>query len=190
MDGSLQDADANQPTPLQAVALEGAKAGRMSGLKFRLIVLQHQRSVYGLARSLLKDNHEAEDATQEAFERLWRHGGGVERPKEWLMTVVRNACLDRLRKAGRIVSEADGHMPEPRDDRDPSWHFDQGELASRLNGAIEALPEPQRSLVILFDVQGMSGAECARILELSGEQVKVYLHRARRRLRTRLEQVV
>jgi RNA polymerase sigma-70 factor (ECF subfamily) len=186
----LQDVDSNQPSQLSAAELEVAMVGRMSGLKFRLIVLQHQRLVYGLARSLLRDDHEAEDATQEAFERLWRQGGRVERHKEWLITVVRNACLDRLRRAGRIVSEADGQMPEPRDDRDPAWHFDQGELTARLDAAIAALPEPQRSLIILFDVQGMSGAECARILELSAEQVKVYLHRARRRLRTKLERVV
>jgi len=152
-----------------------------------MIVLQHQRPVYGLARALLRDDHEAEDATQEAFERLWKQGARIEKPKEWLMRVVRNACLDRLRRAGRTVSDADGHTPEPRDERDPAWHFDQGELGRRLGGAIDGLSEPQRSLVILFDVQGMSGAECARILQLSGEQVKVYLHRARRRLRTKLE---
>ena len=58
----------------------------------------------------------------------------------------------------------------------------------RLRRLIDKLPEPQRSLIVLFDVQGMNGAECARILDIDANQVKVYLHRARRRLRLGLEQ--
>jgi RNA polymerase sigma-70 factor (ECF subfamily) len=53
---------------------------------------------------------------------------------------------------------------------------------------VNELPEPQRSLILLFDVQGMTGAECAEVLDLNVNQVKVYLHRARRRLRQALEE--
>jgi len=49
------------------------------------------------------------------------------------------------------------------------------------------LPEPQRSLLVMFDVHGMDGAACARVLGLNANQVKVYLHRARRKLREQLE---
>jgi RNA polymerase sigma-70 factor (ECF subfamily) len=56
-----------------------------------------------------------------------------------------------------------------------------------LRASIAALPEPQRSLVVLFDVHGLDGAACARILGINTNQVKVYLHRARRRLRRELE---
>jgi RNA polymerase sigma-70 factor (ECF subfamily) len=56
-----------------------------------------------------------------------------------------------------------------------------------LHGLVSALPEPQRTLVVLFDVHGLDGGECARILGLNTNQVKVYLHRARRRLRRELE---
>ena len=54
-------------------------------------------------------------------------------------------------------------------------------------GANPALPEPQRSLLVMFDVQGHDGATCARVLGLNVNQVKVYLHRARRRLREQME---
>ncbi|HLF12245.1 MAG TPA: sigma-70 region 4 domain-containing protein [Gammaproteobacteria bacterium] len=57
-----------------------------------------------------------------------------------------------------------------------------------MHGLVDMLPEPQRSLIVLFDLQGVDGATCARILDLSVNQVKVYLHRARRRLRIKLEQ--
>lgn len=186
MDGALQEVGSS-PEPEAAQTPAGQEA--MSGMRFRLLVLKHHRRVFGLAHHLLRDEHEAEDATQDAFERLWRERRKVERPREWLLKVVRNACMDRLRRSGRIVSEADVKAPEEREERGPAWHFDQAELAEKLSAAIDRLAEPQRSLVILFDVQGLSGAECARVLELSAEQVKVYLHRARRRLRASLENV-
>jgi RNA polymerase sigma-70 factor (ECF subfamily) len=187
MGGALQKVDPSvSGGPAQTSSVADV-SGPLTALRFRLLVLQHHRAVYGLARYLLRDGHEAEDAAQDAFERLWRERRKVERPKEWLLRVVRNACMDRLRRSGRTVSDAEIAVPEERDERDPAWHFDQGQLGATLAAAVESLPEPQRSLVVLFDVQGLSGGECARVLELSNEQVKVYLHRARRKLRTKLE---
>ncbi|HEX6998047.1 MAG TPA: sigma-70 family RNA polymerase sigma factor [Gammaproteobacteria bacterium] len=156
--------------------------------RFRLAVVRHHRLVYRVAYSLLRDRHEAEDAAQETFLRFWECGGPVRGEREWLLAVVRNACLDRLRRTRRAAG--DGGVPpgdEPRDERDPGWHAQHDEVAARLRERIAALPEPQRSLVILFDVHGLDGAACGRILGLNANQVKVYLHRARRRLRRELE---
>lgn len=155
--------------------------------RYRLAVVQHYRVVYRTARALLRDPAEAEDVTQEAFVRFWRHGASVLKPREWLLKVARNACLDRLRRSRRLVSEADCTAPEEQDERGPAWHLEQRELSVRLQRALETLAEPQRSLVVLFDMQGRNGDECARILGLNVNQVKVYLHRARRRLRVELE---
>lgn len=139
---------------------------------------------------MLRNPDEAEDVAQDAFLKYWQRGAGVERPREWLLRVARNACLDRLRTAARrgihvvdtsVEIEADGG-------RDPSWHYEQNETGERLGALIARLPEPQRSLVVLFDVQGVKGEACARILDINVNQVKVYLHRARRRLRRELEQ--
>jgi len=165
---------------------ESEDGGGLSSLRFRLAVMRYGGIVYRVAHLLLGDRHEAEDVSQEAFLRYWQRGKGVERPKEWLLAVTRNACLDRLRRVRPLVSTDD--VLEPSEDRDPLWHVQQLELGDRLRGEIARLPEPQRSLVILFDVQGLDGAACARILGLSTNQVKVYLHRARRRLRRDLEE--
>jgi RNA polymerase sigma-70 factor (ECF subfamily) len=164
-----------------------AEAGVISAWRFRLTVLQHDKVVYRLAAALLRDAREAEDVAQETFLSYWHNGAKVERPREWLLRVTRNACLDRLRKRGRLVSHEEAEVPERSDDRDPSWHYEQGELKSELRKCIDTLPEPQRSLVMLFDVQGCDGETCARVLGLNINQVKVYLHRARRRLRLQLE---
>ena len=162
--------------------------GTVAAWKFRVAVLKHHRSVYRMSCALLRDEQEAEDVTQEAFVRYWQRGGSVERPKEWLHKVAHNACLDRLRKSGRFVSNERAPEPEGREDRDPAWHYQQDELSAKLRRLIDTLPEPQRSLIVLFDIQGMNGAECAEILGINANQVKVYLHRARRRLRLELEQ--
>ncbi len=165
--------------------LAGAQA--MPAWRFRLAVLRHDRAVYRAARALLRDDREAEDVVQETFLRYWQQGHRVLQPRAWLLRVARNACLDRLRRSGRLVSEEDTQVPEQRDERDPPWHYERDELRERLRGLVARLPEPQRSLIELFDGQGVSGAECAEILGLSLTQVKVYLHRARRRLRAQLE---
>jgi len=163
------------------------RAGIMSAVKFRLAVLMHDRAVYRLAAALLRDAREAEDVTQEVFLSYWQHGESVERPREWLLRVTRNACLTRFRKSGRVTHQDPEHWPEISDSRDPVWHYEQHELAGELRQLVDTLPEPQRSLLVMFDVQGLDGATCARVLGLNVNQVKVYLHRARRKLRERLE---
>ena len=155
--------------------------------RFKLAVLLHDRAVYRLAAALLRDAREAEDVTQEVFLSYWQHGAKVERPREWLLRVARNAALGRLRRSGRLISHDPADMPVVSDGRDPEWHYQQHELAGALRKLVDTLPEPQRSLLVMFDVQGLDGATCARVLGLNANQVKVYLHRARRRLREQLE---
>ncbi len=165
-----------------------ARPGPLAAWRFRLAVLKYDKLVYRFARAMLRDDREAEDVAQEAFLRYWQLGASVQRPREWLLRVVRNACLDRLRRSGRLVSSENEALSEPADDRDPVWHYQREELATQLRGLVGTLPEPQRSLVLLFDMQGIDARGCADILGLSVNQVKVYLHRARKRLRARLEQ--
>jgi RNA polymerase sigma factor (sigma-70 family) len=147
----------------------------------------HDRAVFRVAAALLRDAREAEDVTQEVFLSYWQHGETVERPREWLLQVARNACINRLRRSGRVVLKEPDELPEQADGRDPGWHYEQQELARELHALVETLPEPQRSLLVMFDMQGLDGATCARVLGLNINQVKVYLHRARRKLREKLE---
>lgn len=151
-------------------------------------VRDYQDQAWSLAKYLLKDASEAEDATQDAFIKLWHHRDRVdpERVKPWLMKVTRNTCLDRLR---RRKPETELTEVQAVEEHGPMAGAEQGELGRWLQAAIERLKEPYRSLVVLRDIQQHSYDEVARATELSLSQVKVYLHRARKQLREQLAEV-
>jgi len=159
-----------------------------AGWRYQLAVLRHYRPVYGYAAAILGARADAEDVTQETFLRYLQYGGEVRKTREWLIRVARNLSMDKLRADGR-KTELVPEIEESLQDHDgPGARTQREEMSDRLRRLIDGLPEPQRSLVVLFDLQGMSGAECAEILDISVNQVKVYLHRGRRRLRQRLEE--
>jgi RNA polymerase sigma-70 factor (ECF subfamily) len=187
LDQPVHDTDAENEQE-SGPGMDSSNGAKQSAMRFRLAMLQHHKTVYSVCFRLLRDAHEAEDVTQEAFLKYWQLSGEVRGAKAWLITVARNKCLDRLRANKRFVDADPEIFEQQTDDRDPEWHASRGETASRLDALINELPEPQRSLILLFDVQGMTGAECAEILDLNVNQVKLYLHRARRRLREALEE--
>ncbi len=151
-------------------------------------VREHQDQAWSLARYLLKDASEAEDAVQEAFIKLWNHRDDVDpaRVKPWLMKVTRNTCLDRLR---RRKPETELTEVQAVEEHGPMAGAQQGELGRWLKRSIEGLKEPYRTLVVLRDIQQHSYEEVANATELTLSQVKVYLHRARKQLREQLAEV-
>jgi len=157
--------------------------------KYRQWVKEYQDQAWSLARYVLKDAQEAEDAVQDAFVKLWNNQDKIdpERIKPWLMKVTRNGCLDRLRRRRENVAFNEGHMAG--ESSGPMQDVAANELGGWLKRAIEGLKEPYRSLVVLRDVQQHSYEEVAGMLELSLSQVKVYLHRARKELREQLSEV-
>ena len=156
--------------------------------EFRKWVEEYQDSAWTLARYMLKDDSEAEDATQEAFVKLWNNQKKIDPNsiKPWLMRVTRNHCLDRLR---RRKPETEFVDYQSVDEHEPMRALEQSELGLWLKRAIAGLKEPYRSLVVLRDIQQNSYEEVAGVMELSMSQVKVYLHRARKQLREQLAEV-
>lgn len=141
-----------------------------------------------MSAALLGDAAEAEDVTQETFTRYWQDGDSVAQPKHWLMRVARNNCIDRLRRSSRMRCVSDADLASVSDGQDTATQLEGREQEEALRKAVAMLPEPQRSIVIFFAIRGLSGADCAHILGLSTNQVKVYLHRARQRLTQIMEE--
>lgn len=153
-------------------------------------VSEYQDQVWSLARYLLKDNAEAEDVTQEAFTRLWRDRSKVAKQpvRPWLLKVTRNLCLDRHRRQRPEVEYSD-HIQQGQNSPEPDQplaDYQRAELGRSLAQAVADLGEPYRSLVVLHDIHQHSYEEVAIVTELSLDQVKVYLFRARRKLRQQL----
>jgi RNA polymerase sigma-70 factor (ECF subfamily) len=154
--------------------------------KYRQWVKEYQDQAWTVARYILKDAQEAEDATQEAFVKLWQNQDKIDpdRVKPWLMKVTRNGCLDRLRRRRDNVEFDESHMAG--EVSGPMQGAAASETAVWLKQAIAGLKEPYRSLVVLRDVNQHSYQEVAGMLELNLAQVKTYLHRARKQLREQL----
>ena len=157
--------------------------------KYRQWVREYQDQAWTVARYILKDAQEAEDATQEAFVKLWNNQDNIDpkRVKAWLMKVTRNGCLDRLRRRKDNVEFDESYMTA--DNSGPMQGVANSETREWLKRAIGSLKEPYRSLVVLRDVNQHSYEEVATMLELNLAQVKTYLHRARKQLREQLAEV-
>lgn len=157
--------------------------------KYRQWVREYQDQAWTVARYILKDDGEAEDATQEAFVKLWHNRDNIdpERVQSWLMKVTRNGCLDRLRRRRDNVEFDESYMAG--EVSGPMQDVATGQTREWLKRAIGSLKEPYRSLVVLRDVNQHSYEEVASMLELNLAQVKTYLHRARKQLREQLAEV-
>ena len=157
--------------------------------KFRQWVEEYQDQAWTLARYLLKDPAEAEDACQDAFVKLWHNQDSVDPDKirPWLMKVTRNGCLDRLRRRRPMEELQDWQQPDQAPG--PMQGLHQQEQGEWIKARINRLKEPYRSLVVLRDIHQHSYEEVAGVLELNMAQVKTYLHRARKQLREQLAEV-
>jgi RNA polymerase sigma-70 factor (ECF subfamily) len=170
--------------------LERARAGDVEA--FGALVLAHQRFVYNLAWRALGDEHEAQDAAQEAFLRVWQalpNFRGQSQFRTWLYRIVTNVCYGRLPRLRRQFADlGDMEVEELPDETqpDPSARVEAAEQRAFLWQQIEALPASYRVLVLLRYQQGLSYDEIASVLSLPLGTVKTGLFRARARLRDAL----
>jgi RNA polymerase sigma-70 factor (ECF subfamily) len=145
-------------------------------------------NVYRFIVKNLRNEEDARDVVQSAFEKLWINRDTVdnERCKSYLFTIAHNQMIDHIRKIRRVSLREDLHelggAEKPKMD-----------TKRVLAEALQTLNETQRSLVMLKDYEGYSYGEIGQIMKLNESQVKVYLHRARLQLReyiVRVENVI
>jgi RNA polymerase sigma-70 factor (ECF subfamily) len=171
---------------------------------FRLIMTRHNQRLYRLARSILSDGDEAEDALQEAYMRAFASLDGFRGESAlatWLSRIVINEAFGRLRKrrrgaarlalAGQLQPTAEViPFPSGAVSDDPERSMAQRQILQFVEQATDRLPEPYRMVFIARAVEGLSQEETAELLGIKPETVKTRLHRARKLLRERLDEQI
>ena len=154
-------------------------------------MMPHLGAAYTLARYLLREPADAEDAVQEAYLKALRHFGGFrgENARAWLLTIVRRCCYAWADREGRQVPAMDPDLIEelPGDTDDPETEAVRGELRQQLATAVDALPLPFREVIVLREIQELSYQEIATVVGVPVGTVMSRLARARRRLQRALE---
>jgi RNA polymerase sigma-70 factor (ECF subfamily) len=163
---------------------------------YEILMRRYNQRLYRIARAILRDDAEAEDVMQDAYVRAYQHLASFEgRAKfaTWLTRIAVHEALARSRRRGRVQS-LDGaedsrgdvmstlESPGPTPERSA---YDR-ELGAVLEKAILQLPEDYRLVFTLREIEEMSTGETAQCLNLTEDNVKVRLHRARALLRKEL----
>ncbi|MGI6375550.1 MAG: sigma-70 family RNA polymerase sigma factor [Anaerolineae bacterium] len=175
----------------EAAVIAAAQQGDVGA--YNELVIAYQQLAFNVAYRVLGDEERAMDATQDAFLRGYRaidsfNGGSF---KAWILRITTNACYDMLRasKRRRTTSiddlvEDDEHSGLLQDDQEtPEEYVQRRDLNEVIQAALAALPEDQRTVVILSDIQGLNYAEIAEATMVSLGTVKSRLSRARAKMR-------
>ena len=164
---------------------------------FGELVTRYESKVYSLAMKMLRNPEDAEDVLQDTFLRAYR---GIKSFKgnstfsTWIYRITANSALMRLRKKQlpQVSIEDSDERETPISIADwapgPVEQLLNQEMQRVMDEAIEALPPEFRQVFILRDVEELSNADVAEILDLSVAAVKSRLHRARLKVRNRLAQ--
>lgn len=161
---------------------------------YQILVKQHLSAISHYAFRLLGNRRDTEDISQEVFLRLWinAHKWQAEKAKltTWLHRIAHNLCIDHLRKHGNTVVDDDAveSVEHQENQLDNNKETEPDERARILNAAIGTLPENQRSALMLCHYAGFSNREAAAIMSVSVKALESTIARARRNLKSRLEQ--
>ncbi len=159
---------------------------------FHELIRPHERSVYVMALSFVHDESDAEDIAQEAFLKAFRNLAnfrGEAKFGTWLISITLNEARSRIRRKKLLKTEPiedavdeSSHVSPAllRDWKEiPSEALERSELRTLLQKAVEGLPPIYREIFVLRDIEELSIAEAADVLQITVASVKVRLHRAR-----------
>jgi RNA polymerase sigma-70 factor (ECF subfamily) len=182
-----------------------ARALQRDEAAFRLIMQRNNRRLYRIARGILGNDADAEDAMQETYVRAFTHLEGFRgeaRLATWLTRIALNEALGRIRER-RPTTDLDHldaineqgesrviFLPSAPQDSNPEAAAARAEVRRLLERAIDQLPHPFRSVFVMRDIEDMTIEETALQLGLRPETVKTRLHRARRLLRQSLKETL
>ena len=156
----------------------------MTSQKFSTEYLPLAPMLYRIAFHILEQQDEAEDAVQETFLKLWEIRDkldDVESAKAYSIRILKNECMDRLRKAKKSVPADQVLVREPISPTDEQ--IDARRRLEKVLGAIKSLPDSQKQVLLLRTVEGLSYREISEKMGMSQLTLRVLLTRARGALR-------
>ena len=155
-------------------------------MDFRTDILPHRDRLYRLALSMMLSESDAEDVVQDTMLRAWERRNEwqlKENIEAWLTAICKNIVLDRKKSAYSRVISLNSITNQVHTIKGPDNKLEQKESIELISTLISKLPPPLSDLVRLRDIEGLSYREIAVHTSLSESQVRVYLHRARMRIR-------
>ncbi len=163
----------------------------MKEVNFMNDVLPLKDKLFRLAWRITLNRTEAEDVVQDTLIRVWNQReqwSAIRNPETFCLTICRNLALDRIKRAA--------HLPLPEQEQEPADNqpapdeaLSGNERLRMVRTAMDELPEVQRAIMELRDIEGMTYQEIAETLSVTETQVKVYLHRARTKIKTRIKEM-
>lgn len=186
--------EAEEDRELIALAQSGDQAA------FRRLVERHQRRAFAIAVGLVRDENDARELVQEAFLRVYRGLDTFQQQSSfftWLYRIVTNLAIDLMRKPGRKDAELDeGRAQDDEaqdfplvsriDGADPIDVLRRGEIAKRIQAALDALPPYHRGVILMREVEGMSYEEMAQAMGVSKGTIMSRLFHARQKMQKAL----
>lgn len=156
----------------------------MTSAEFIQTYLPLREGLYRVAFYILESEADAEDAVQDLYVRLWSSIDSLEtvrNPKSYCITLMRNICIDRIRRSSRNCGTDIPDMPAP--DTDQQKKLESREQLFRLSEAIGKLPDGQRKVLQMKVFEDLSYEEIAEATGMNNLTLRVLLSQARRKLK-------
>ena len=163
----------------------------MNWTTFHQHIFPIRHKLYRFALRITGSVHAAEDVVQEVLERIWKTSSeqtkGIQNWEAWCMTLTRNSSLNKARDEAQRRTASIDHLTEIHTDGvTPAQTLESSDLVAQIRRLMQSLPEKQRLVMHLRDIEELSYEEIAAVLDMSMDQVKVNLHRARKTMREKL----
>jgi RNA polymerase sigma-70 factor (ECF subfamily) len=153
---------------------------------FKTYVLPLSNRLLRTARQMLQDEEEAKDVLQDIFVKLWQKRdelNKVENLEAFTISMTKNRCLDVLRRRRTIPTENLNKTSVPKLRITESDHFENADSVNHVKRIIAGLPDVQRSIIHLRDIELLEYEEIAEVTKMTTNAIKVNLSRARKKVR-------
>lgn len=155
----------------------------MTEQEYNTAVKTLSHRLFGYVLKSLRDTEDSNDIVQDAFMKLWENRKKVDadKAKSWLFTTAHNALINFVKKSARTSSMEGLNIDRGKEDKN------EFELKEIIDAALSKLPLQHKEILLLRDYEGYNYKEIGEMMDLNESQVKVYLFRARQKVKEQIK---